>query len=132
MKNCINEATLILTDSLVEAALSPEQRAELSDLISDLYDVSDPMYVDDGRGYDDDVIEKIRKKFGNHIADTAGSGTHRMHFGRDTHNRDALKRDALKDKEAAARQRRFNKDGKMNKRDVEFEKLAIKRRLGLI
>ena len=116
-----------LTKGVAEG-MDPDQRARLDDLIDTYRDATDP--ADDGYGindhYDpDEVLDQIRREFGDRVADQIEAGTDKMHFGRHRMQRS----DPLGWKKG--NQNRVTKAGKLFKQDSDFMKNTIKSRYRL-
>ncbi len=111
-------------NSLAEG-LTPERRARLDDLISQFSDSVDPSdygsYMDS-----DEIIDTIRKEFGDKIARQVEAGAEKMHFPRPGHT--SWKADPLGWKRPVDRQ---TKAGKMYKQDSDYRKNTIKSRYAL-
>jgi hypothetical protein len=106
----------------VAEGLDSDQRARLDDLIDTYRDATDPS--DDGYGvndhYDpDEVLDQIRREFGDNIASKVEAGTDKMHFPRQGHSQ-AYDRLSRKDPVS-----RITKTGKMYKQDSDFRKNNI-------
>jgi hypothetical protein len=101
------------------------QRTRLNDLI-DLYrDSTDPDPYNDYADDPDDVILRIRREFGDKIADQVEAGARKMHFPRDNHVMG--RRDPLSWKQPVDTDR-ITKKGKMYKQDSDYRKNMIKSR----
>ncbi len=112
----------------VAEGLDPNKRARLDDLINKFQTATDPSY--DGYGVDDhydpeEVINQIRKEFGDKIASQIEAGADKMHFPRAGHQHGY---DPLSWKKPVDRQ---TKAGKMYKQDSDYRKNTIKSRYSL-
>ena len=115
-----------LAEELMEK-MDPAQKAELEKLISDFEDATDPEadYYFDGDVPDtDEILNIIRQKFGDKIADTVGAGAGKMHYGRDNVDR------GIDPLDPYFKSTRITKSGKLNKQDAKSLKTNIKSRLG--
>lgn len=111
----------------VAEGLDPEKRSRLNDLIDAYRDSTDPNdYYDREYSDPEEVIEIIRKEFGDKIAGQVESGADKMHFSRPGHT--SWKQDPLGWKKPIDR---ITKAGKMYKQDSDFRKNTIKSRYKL-
>jgi hypothetical protein len=112
----------------VAEGLESDQRARLDDLIDTYRTATDPSY--DGYGVDDhydpdEVLDQIRREFGDRVADQIESGTDKMHFPRKDHDQGY---DPMSWRKPIDRQ---TKAGKMYKQDSDYRKNTIKSRYRL-
>jgi hypothetical protein len=110
----------VVKEDMSESKLTPAEKKKLDNLIYAYRDATDPF----GSEYDidpDDVIAKIRKQFGDKIADTVSRGAS-MHYPRPGHASGVY--DPLSNKSSP----RVSKSGKINKQDAETMKRSMKQR----
>lgn len=122
-----NDSELIFENykSIYEAVISGDDRDELDDLITDYYGATDPDadYAGYEPGDDEIILQKIRAKFGDRIAQQLEDGSYKMHFGRDNNQGYYLGGDKLGDKGKM----RVTAKGKLNATDVKVRKQDLKR-----
>jgi hypothetical protein len=121
-------ARLIQKIQGVAEGLDSDQRARLDDLIDTYRTATDPSY--DGYGVDDhydpdEVLDQIRREFGDRVADQIEAGTDKMHFPRKDHDQGY---DPMRWRKPIDRQ---TKAGKMYKQDSDYRKNTIKSRYRL-
>ena len=105
---------------LNEGKLPKDKQDRLDDLISQFSNANDPDNDDAKYNDGDKIIAKIRKEFGDKIADQVDNGSHDMHFPRKNHT-------SGYDKLEWRSPNRTTKDGKMNKTDAKGLKGKIMR-----
>ena len=113
-----------INNYLNEGKLSKEQQEELNNLLSALRTATDPDYEpDEDEEFLDpeDIIDTIRKKFGDKIADQA-SNVEAGHWPRKNHTDGYDKLEWRK----PLNKNRVTKAGKMNKQDIKGLKSTIK------
>ena len=97
-----------------------EDRTELDDLISSYYDSIDPSNYEDDIEDPEAILDTIRAKYGDKIANDLDTGSEKMHFPRwsapGTWGSDHL---------ANRKPSRITKAGKANKQDVDTLKRTI-------
>ncbi len=117
--------------ALNETKLTPERQKRLDSLRAELISATDPdRDVYDGYdGRDEgEIIDNIRKEFGDKIANQIKDGSYEMHYPRQDKNQDIFSTDKLADKvKFGSTSHRITKDGKMNKQDVNKIKNYYKR-----
>jgi len=113
-----------ISNVLSENKLTLERQKRLDSLRAELMSATDPSNYDyDGRN-ESEIINDIRKEFGDQIAKQIEDGSYEMHYSR----QDNFATDKLADKVKYGRtSHRVTKGGKMNQQDVEKIKNYYKR-----